>query len=381
MSFKVIKKGQYAYKRSGRFKTDYRVMFRKNGIYLNEKLLDIINDDDALTKSRRRISLAEEEKTEKDLIQKQIKEKSPLVRFETIMDQVIASKPFLPTRKAVEYYLKRTVLPLLNKHCPFVQDFGPTGPEDFVTWFQNERPGQKIFNPRKYFLQVLKRAKKLGLLNPDVVLEINNPDPKRRAGKVYSDEEIALLFEHAKGDLKLQILMALSMGMRKSEILKLRWDRMNIFRQTIALRPEDTKIREGREFKVNTPVWTLLNARKATITSDYVFPSPRDDSTPVEDNKSAWQSCKRRTKVMGRFHDLRHTFLTIAVARNKDQAMDICIYAGLSLEELKRTYLHPTYLDTAYIADSQGESVSSIINMYKLCNTFRNNLEDNKQYA
>lgn len=365
MSFKVIKKGQFAYKRVGKFKTDYRVMFRQNGIYLNEKLIDVVDDKDALAKTRKRIAEVEYLKSQQDLIQKQIEEKSPLVRFETIMDQVIASKPVPSTRATAEHYLKKVVLPILQKRCPFVKDFGPTGPEDFVMWFQNERPGQKIFNARKYFLQVLKRARKLGLLNSQVVIEMKNPDPKRQAGKVYSDEEIQALFEHASSDLKLQILMAYKMGMRRSEILKLRWDRLNIHRQTIALKPEDTKIRRGREFKVPGFIWDILMTRREGIKSPYVFPSPADYSKPTLDNKSAWQGCKKKAKVSGRFHDLRHTFLTHMIARERFNTTLVCEYAGLSNDELRETYLHATYQDTAFIADNQDEKMGLSVSIDK----------------
>jgi integrase len=361
MSWKVIKRGQYAYKRVGKFKTAYLVKYRQDGIYLEEPLRNIIDDKDAINQARKRISEMREKRELELTIQQEIKEKSPMVRFETIMDQVIASKQHIPTRKTVEFYLKRVVLPILDKYCPFIQDFGPTGPEDFITWFQTERPGEKLFNPRKYFLQVLRRAKKLDLLNPKVEIKMDNPDPKRTAGKVYSEDEIARLFKHAHGDLELQLLMAYCMGMRRSEILKLKWDRLNPFRKTIALRVEDTKIRKAREFKVTDAIWALLEARRGESEGLCVFPSPRDPNAPVIDNKSAWQRCKKAANVTGRFHDLRHTFLTNEVARKKHQAIDVCIYAGLSLEELQNTYLHPTYQDTAYIAENQDQKVLSII--------------------
>lgn len=381
MSFKVIKKGQYAYKRTGKYATDYRVIFRQHGIHLNEKLLNVLDDRDALRKARDRITQVEQDQARKQLSEDQIIDKSPMVRFESIMDQVIASKAWGPTRSDAEYWLKRVVLPILDKYCPYISEFGPTSGEDFVTWFQNERPGQKVFNARKYFLQVLKRAKKLGLLSSRVDIEIKNPDPKRKKGKVYSDSEIKALFSHASGDLELQMLMAYSMGMRKSEVLKLRWDRLNLERRTIALQTEDTKIRQGREFKVNNTVWERLMDRMRDQTSDYIFPSQKSILAPVTDNKSAWQSCKRKAKVKGRFHDLRHTFLTIEVARKKHQALDVCIYAGLSLEELRQTYLHPTYQDTAYIAESQNEKLDSIISIKKNCNNFCNNTTRGIEYV
>jgi integrase len=372
MSFKPIKKGQYAYKRIGKRTTDYRVIFRQGGLYLNEKLIDVTDDKDALIKARKRISEAERDHREKDRVEQEIKENSPLVRFETIIDQVIESKQTASTRRQVRHFLKSVVLPILEKHCPFVQEFGPTGPEDFITWFQTERPGQKAFNPRKYFFQVLRRAKKLGLLRPDVIIEAKNPDPKRAKGKVYHDDELRSLLEHAEGDLELQLLMAISMGMRKSEILKLRWDRLNPFFQTIALRAEDTKIREGREFKVPSLIWDALMARKEASTSEWVFPSRSNPNAPIIDNKTAWAACKERARVRGRFHDLRHTFLTNEIMVKKKNPNDVCAYAGLSLEELK-TYLHPTHQQTAYIAQEQNQKLLSIVSVKKNCNNFCNN--------
>lgn len=380
MSFKVIKKGHSVYKRVGKFKSDYRVIFNQDGIRLNEKLSNVTDDKDALIKARKRIAEVETEHKLKQQNQVEIATKSPMVRFETIMEQVIESKRTDSTRKQVRHYLISVVLPILNEKCPFVQDFGPTGPEDFITWFQLARPGQKLFNPRKYFFQVLRRAKKLGLLDPSLEIEAKNPDPKRKKGKVYNETEITGLFQYATGDLELQLLMAISMGMRKSEILRLRWDRLNPFFQNIALRAEDTKIREGREFRVPSPIWALLEARRATTQSDYIFPSPKGLDAPVIDNKTAWQRCKREAKVKGRFHDLRHTYLTNEIIVKKKHPTDVCAYAGLSLEELK-TYLHPTHMDTAYLAEGQNEIIRSIISAKKNFNTFFNNNERDARYA
>jgi hypothetical protein len=366
MNFKRIKKAPHVYKRVGPFKTSYRVKFRQNGIYLNAPLIGAKNDLDAISKARIQITDAEDLAARKQFKDKPSPDKLALVRFDALIDEVIDSKPNPRTRKQVEYFLKRVVLPILNKYCPFVQSFGPTGPEDFVTWFQKERPGQRLFNPRKYFLQVLKRAKKKGILESHFEISIPNPDSKRDAGKVYSDHEIARLLENAKGDIVLQILMAYTMGMRRSEILKLRWDRINWTRQTIALKAEDTKIKRGREFKVNQLVWDLLLERRRAIKEEFVFPSPKCPERPISDNKSAWQALKLKVKVKGRFHDLRHTFLTNEISRKKHQAMDVCTYAGLSIEELKETYLHPDYVDTAYIADNQNDKIISTISTDKI---------------
>lgn len=221
--------------------------------------------------------------------------------------------------------------------------------EQYVAKNQQDTPGRKLFNDWKYlrmFLNYLTRTDRL-----QKVPKFRNPDPERKKGKVYSDEELERLLDAASPSLRLQILMAVTMGMRKSEILLMSWDRVDLDRKLIHLRSEDTKIRKARSFGMSEQVYSSLTSNSHENGSDYVFPSPVDQSKPIgrDGNKTAWSACKRRARVSGRFHDLRHTFLTKAFKTPINTAL-ICEYAGLSLEEAQRTYLHFTAEDTRAVA-------------------------------
>jgi len=209
---------------------------------------------------------------------------------------------------------------------------------------------RKFFNDHKWLRMFLLSLQRQGVIErrPNLV----NPDPERDAGRVYSDKEIERLLAHADGDLKLQIKMAYTMGMRWGEILGLTFDRIDVLRGTIKLRAEDTKIRKQRIFAISDSVRDELVERKKISESLYLFPMKDDPTRPRKRDgmKTQWENCKKNAGVTGRFHFLRHTFLTKAFKSPGANPALICHYAGLSLEEAQKTYLHFTVEDTRAVA-------------------------------
>lgn len=207
---------------------------------------------------------------------------------------------------------------------------------------------RKFFNDRKWLAMFLLSLKRMGVIarTPELI----DPDPERASGKVYSDDEIQALLANADPDLRLQVLMGVTMGMRKGEIMGLSWDRIDLKKRLVTLRAEDTKIRKGRKFSISDIVFSHLKERQKT--GPWLFPSPKDPNVRQrsDGNKSAWETCRERAGVSGRFHDLRHTFLTKAFKTSANPAL-ICHYAGLSLEEATRTYIHLNEEDTRHVSN------------------------------
>lgn len=211
-------------------------------------------------------------------------------------------------------------------------------------------PGRKLFNDRKYFAMLFVYAHKLGLVAR--VPEFRNPDPPIDVGRAFSDDEISRLLENADQDLEIKILMAYTMGMRRGEVIGLSWDRVDLTKKVITLRAEDTKIRKGRKFGISNAVLKCLAARRRDSDgSPWVFPSLSDKNRRQLEFRKIWTTCKKVSNVKGRFHDLRHTFLTKAFKTSNNPAL-ICHYAGLSLDEAQKTYLHFTVEDTRQIANA-----------------------------
>lgn len=216
-----------------------------------------------------------------------------------------------------------------------------------------ESKDRKFFNDRKYLSMFLNWCHRAGIVQ--TLHKFEDVDPEISAGKIYSPDEMRSLLETAVGYLRTQILMAYTMGMRHGEIWTLEWKQVDWARNTIHLPAAKTKIRKARTFHISNDVRDALKARQIDSASTWVFPHPQDSSLPHgrDGFKNAWEKLREETGVSGRFHDLRHTFLTRAFKESVNPAL-ICEYAGLSLEEASRTYLHFTPEDTAVVASLVG---------------------------
>lgn len=247
---------------------------------------------------------------------------------------------------------------------PFAESLGPEDlterwwESEYIPGKRSEESSRRFFNDRKTVNGFLLSMYREGLITR--IPKLINPDPKSTAGKVYTDKEIERLRANAGPDLLLQIDMALTMFMRKGEILLLALERIDRSRKLIRLKPEDTKTKKPRTFAISKHCWHRIQARLGHP-SGYLFPSRTGEAKPVDrgGNQSAWEGCKKRTadvengveQVVGRFHDLRHTGLTMAFRQPNANSALICHTAGLSLEEAERTYLHFEPDDTRAVVE------------------------------
>lgn len=210
---------------------------------------------------------------------------------------------------------------------------------------------RKFFNDRKWLLGFLRQLLEDGLI--ERVPKLINPDSKESVGKVYSDEDVSNLLNFAQNeDLHLAILMAATMGMRRGEIFQLRADRIDVEKKLIRLRREDTKTRRARTFSISGATLPHL-LKRAHTGSPWIFPKKDDKSRPLDKDGfyTAWKNLKRTCGIAGRFHDLRHTFLTKAFNAAGANAAQICAYSGLSLEVAERVYLHLTEEDSRKVGE------------------------------
>lgn len=118
-------------------------------------------------------------------------------------------------------------------------------------------------------------------------------------------EEIPIFIENCSENLRPIVILALNTGMRKSEILNLKWRDVDYRRELIYL--YQTKNGEKREVPVNEVVKTMLIKILKHPDSPYVFPN--EVGKPFTNiRKSFFTALKKSGIVDFRFHDLRHTF-------------------------------------------------------------------------
>lgn len=220
----------------------------------------------------------------------------------------------------------------------------------YVAKKREKHPERKFFNDRKYLTMFLKWLNSEGLL--DRVPKFDDVDPEVDAGAIYEDDEIETLFQCCTHqELLDQMTMAYTMFMRHAEIYTLEWTQIDWSKKTVHLPAEKTKIRKSRTFVMSEPGEVILRRRFKEKVSAWVFPHPvrPEECHGRYGTKSQWDKLREDTGIEGRFHDWRHTALTKAFKESVNPAL-ICNYAGLSLEEAYRTYLHFTPEDTKLIS-------------------------------
>lgn len=225
----------------------------------------------------------------------------------------------------------------------------------FVADYQARFPGKKLYNHWKHLALVMNRAYKMGGI--DKPWTVRCPDVRTKAGRVLTEEEKTAILRVALPQLRDQLMFAMTMGMRLREHLKLEWDRVNLEKETITLRAEDTKTGKPRTVRMSPQVLEVLQRRhkRKHPTSPFVFPARGKPSQPTHQNKSAWGSAKRLAKISGRcrYHDLRHTFLSECAKKVRAGEVSlpvICAYAGLNISVFERVYLHLNEQDTAGVS-------------------------------
>lgn len=165
-------------------------------------------------------------------------------------------------------------------------------------------------------------------------------EPQGRVRFLSDNERKGLLAacrESALPTLYLIVLLALTTGMRRGELLGLRWPDVDLERQLIVL--NKTKNRERRSVPIVPEVAALLreHAKVRRLDSDLVFPG--NGSRPV-DIDTAWYAALDKAKIKNfRFHDLRHTAASYLAMSGATTAELAAVLGHKTLAMVKR-YAH-----------------------------------------
>lgn len=186
----------------------------------------------------------------------------------------------------------------------------------------------------------------------------NLPEPKGRIRALSDDERKQLLERCQKSknkNLYLIVVLALSTGMRRSEILKLKWDQIDFNRQTITL--FETKNKEIRTVALAGLAYDLLvkHQSKKSNSSDFLFPSDKTEET--KDFTKAWGKAVSDAGIEDlKFHDLRHSAASY-LAMNGATLAEIADVLGHKSYDMVKRYSHLTDQHTAGVVKSMNEKI------------------------
>ncbi|HEX3035298.1 MAG TPA: site-specific integrase [Thermodesulfobacteriota bacterium] len=220
-------------------------------------------------------------------------------------------------------------------------------PKD-VESYKRERKGKvsdgtvnRELSVLKHLFNVAKTERRFFGQNPVTISKLIRCNNVKE--RILKQDEQARLLEHCNPQLKAIVLTALNTGMRKGEILTLKWDNVDFNTNLITLDAEKTKSNKSRHIPINPFLRTLLLEQKAkTQISGYVFLNSHGKPYKDENNlKCLWMQTLKNANIAGfRFHDLRHTFATRAI---ESGASIIAVKEILGHSDIKTTvrYLHP----------------------------------------
>jgi integrase len=199
-------------------------------------------------------------------------------------------------------------------------------------------------------------SEKLIARNPAVGCKL--PPIKRNEMKILSRESMQKLLIQAKEENYYELfLLELATGLRLGELAALQWDDLNL--TTGELRISKQATIAGAELVISEPktkaavrtlilppsVRKVLAEYKTRVNSKWLFPSSKKEGLPMLpasvrhrlDRILDHAGCERV-----RFHDLRHTFATNALANGMDVKTLSTILGHVSAATTLNTYSHVT---------------------------------------
>ena len=165
-------------------------------------------------------------------------------------------------------------------------------------------------------------------------------------------DEIERLIANCTPELKPIVIVALNTGMRKGEILNLKWHDCDFRHNIIYI--NKSKNGERREVPMNSFASKALITVRKNPDNEYIFPHQGDK--PRDFRKSFFTALKNSGIVNFRFHDLRHTFASQLVMSGVDLNTVRELLGHKSLEmTLRYSHLSPDHKKRA--VDILGQNI------------------------
>ena len=204
----------------------------------------------------------------------------------------------------------------------------------------------------------LEKAVADGLIRVNPAIGCKLPPKKAKEMQVLTKEEMQRFIAQAKADGYFELfLLELCTGMRRGEIVALQWDDLNMQTGELHICRQATTVRGSIHIcapKTKSSIRTvilppdivkILAEYKKRVNSRWMFPSPVKEDAPY--HPSAVRKVLDRTLERAeckhiRFHDLRHTFATTALANGMDVKTLSAIIGHISSETTLNIYTHIT---------------------------------------
>ena len=247
-----------------------------------------------------------------------------------------------------KHTITKHLIPILGKIK--LQDLRP---DHLESYFNKKRKNGRLDSKKgglsenslkKHYVLInegLKRAVKLKLIKYNPAQAIDSPQPEKYKAPVMKEEEFVKLLEILKEDYFMYVFVktALKTGMRRSELLGLEWNEVDLKKGFIKVRKTLLKTQGGsihqnhtknessrREIKMSNDLINILKTHKKKQnelklllgpeydnTKNFVFARPDGKNYNPRTISRKFEKAVKKANLPSKYtvHTLRHTFATI----------------------------------------------------------------------
>lgn len=288
---------------------------------------------------------------------------------------------------------------IVNKICDYFEDkkillndLKPVEIQKFYTFlYSKELTGNTVLHYHNVIRKALQTALKLDLILSNPADRVERPKKEQFIGSFYSQTELNTLFTLIKDDpLKQVIYLASFYGLRRSEVLGLKWEAFNFEDKTITIKHKAIETRKDnkRVILLKDKTKNQSSYRTLPLVDDIIVLLKEHQKQIDENKKLCGNSYNKKyldyicvdslgklfrpeyvtdhfTLIMNknkdtlrkiRFHDLRHSCASLLLAK------------GIPMKEIQDWLGHSTYSTTANIyahleKDTKNKSANVLSNV------------------
>ena len=288
---------------------------------------------------------------------------------------------------------------IVNKICDYFQDknillndLKPVEIQKFYNFlYSKELTGNTVLHYHNVIRKALQTALKLDLILSNPADRVERPKKEQFIGSFYSQAELNTLFTLIKDDpLQIVIYLASFYGLRRSEVLGLKWDAFDFVNKTITIKHKAIETRKDnkRVILLKDKTKNQSSYRTLPLVDDIIVVLQEHKKQIDENKKLCGNSYNKKyldyicvdsmgklfrpeyvtdhfTLIMDknkdilkkiRFHDLRHSCASLLLAK------------GIPMKEIQDWLGHSTYSTTANIyahleKDTKNKSANVLSNV------------------
>lgn len=188
--------------------------------------------------------------------------------------------------------------------------------------------------------------------------KVRKPSLPRGRVRFLDDQERDRLIKTCQSSsneyLYLVVVLALSTGMRKAEIMHIKWQDVDLEQRRITV--HDTKNNERKVVPLSGLALELMRKHPKRIDTNLLFPARTKVNQPI-DLRTPWETALKKAEISDfRFHDLRHSAASY-LAMNGASLAEIAEVLGHKTLQMVQRYAHLSEAHTKDVVTKMNNKI------------------------